>query len=171
MSTTIGLGFSAEDDSGLFDDLKALADTFGYGLLSGIEYSESDVKSGLEVVQKNEGWKHLIFIQSPRDRDVALAFGIDEELTAYETTGKRPRFFDFINQLVILCSKKCKKLAFFFAGEWYEKDRVRYSYGTVDDLVFLLSMPGHWGIRYLIPETGSLQDSDEIPLIFDLKLA
>lgn len=170
MSITIGFGYSAENYDGLFDDLKALADEFGYGLLSGIEHSESDVKFGLEVAQKNEDWERLLFLQSPRDCKVALAFGIDEELTAYETTGKRPQFFDFINQLVILCSKKCKKLGVFFAGEWYEKDRVRYSYGTVDNLISLLSMPGHWGIRYLIPETGNLQDSDEIPLIFDLKL-
>lgn len=170
MSTTIGLGYSVKDDSALFDDLKALANKFGYGLLRGIEYAESDMKFGLEVAQKNEGWEHLLFLQSPRDREVALAFGIHEELIAYETTGKRPQFFDFINQLVILCSKKCKKLGIFFAGEWYEKDRVRYSYGTVDNLISLLSMPGYWGIRYLIPETGRLQDSDEIPLIFDLKL-
>ncbi len=170
MSITIGIGYSAEDDSGLFDDLKALADEFGYGLLNGIEYSESDVKFGLEVAQKNEGWKHLFFLQSPRDRKVALAFGIHEELIAYETTGKRPRFFDFINRLVSLCSKKCDKLGVFFAGEWYEKDRVRYSYGTVDNLISLLSMPGYWGIRYLIPETGRLQDSDEIPFIFDLNV-
>lgn len=170
MSTTIGLGYSTEDNVDLFDDLKALADKFGYGLLNGIEYSEPDVKSGLEVAQKNEGWEHLLFLQSPRDREVALAFGIHEELTAHETTGKSPQFFDFLNQLAVLCSEKCTKLGIFFAGEWYEKDRVRYSYGTVDNLVSLLSMPGHWGIRYLIPETGHLQDSDEIPFIFDLKL-
>jgi len=170
VSTTIGLGYSAKDDGGLFDDLKALADEFGYGLLSGIEHSESDVKLGLEVAQKNEGWEHLLFLQAPRDCKAALAFGIDEELTAYETTGKKPKFFDFLNQLATLCSKKCKKLGVFFAGEWNEKDRVRYSYGTVDNLISILSMPGYWGIRYLIPETGHLQDSDEIPLIFDMKL-
>lgn len=172
MSTTIGLGYSAKDgnDDDFFGELEVLADEFGYGLLRGVGYAESDMKLGLKVAQQNEGWEHLLFLQSPRDREVALAFGIHEELIAYETTGKRPQFFDFINQLVILCSKKCKKLGVFFAGEWYEKDRVRYSYGTVDNLISLLSMPGYWGIRYLIPETGNLQDSDEIPFIFDLTI-
>ena len=170
MSTTIGFGYSAEDNIDLFDDLKALAGKFGYGLLNGMEYAESDVKCGLEVAQKNEGWEHLFFLQSPRDREVALAFGIDEELTTHETTGKTPQFFDFINQLVILCEGKCKKIGIFFAGEWYAKDRVRYSYGSAYNLISLLSMPGHWGMRYLIPETGCFQDSDEIPFIFDFTL-
>ena len=170
MSTTIGLGYSAENDDDLFDDLKVLADEFGYGLLRGIEHSESDVKPGLEVAQENQGWECLLFLQSPIDREVALAFGIDEELTAYETTGIRPPFFDFIKKLVILCSKKCKKLGVFFAGEWYEQDRARYSYGTVDDLISLLSMSGHWGIRYITGK-GITQDSDEMPFIFNLKLS
>jgi len=169
VSTTIGLGYSTENNIDLFDDLKVLADKFGYGLLNGIEYSEPDVKTGLEVAQKNEGWEHLLFLQSPKNDEVSLAFGIEEELMAIETSEKYPKFFDFLTQLVDLLSGKCKKLGVFFAGEWYEKDRVRYSYGDVDNLISLLSMPGHWGIRYMIPETGRLQDSDEVPLIFDVK--
>lgn len=170
MSTTIGLGYSTKNHVDLFDELQALANKFGYGLLNGIEYSELDVRSGLEIAQKNEGWEHLLFLESPKNEKVGLAFGIEEELTTFETSGKRPKFFDFLSQLTVLCSGKCKKLSIFFAGEWYEKERVRFSYGTVDNLISLLSMPGHWCIRYLIPQTGRLQDSDEIPLIFDLKL-
>ena len=170
MSTTIGLGYSTDSDIDLFSDLQALAEKFGYGLLNGINYAESDVRAGLEVAQKNEGWEHVLFLQSPRGGQVGLAFGIDEELTAFETSGQHPQFFDFLNELTALCSEKCNKLGIFFASEWYEKDRVRFSYGTVAGLISLLSMPGHWGIRYLIPETGHLQDSDEIPFLFDLKL-
>ena len=169
MSTTIGLGYSLQDDD-LFIELKSVAEKFGYGLLEGIEYSESDVKSGLEVAQKNGGWEQLLFLQSPNGGEASLAFGIDEELTAFETIGTRPQFFDFLNELSKLAAQKCKKLGVFFASEWYENDRVRYSYGTTESLIALLSMPGHWGIRYMIPETGRLQDSDEIPFIFDLTL-
>ncbi|VAW62713.1 hypothetical protein MNBD_GAMMA08-1241 [hydrothermal vent metagenome] len=169
MSTTIGIGCSPKNNIKYIDDLKALVDRFGYGLYDGIEFSEPDVKSGLVMAQKNEGWEHLLFLQSPKGSNVSLAFGIEEELIAFETKGEWPVFFDFINQLVVLSSGKCKKIGIFFASEWYEKDRIRYSYGTADDLISLLSMPGHWGIRYLIPETGRLQDSDDIPLIFDLK--
>ena len=169
MSTTIGFGYNANDGVYLFDDLKSLAEKFGYGLLNGIENSESDVRSGLEFAQRNQGWANLVFLQSPRGGNVGLAFGIHEELIALELSGNHPPFFDFLNELNALCARKCKKLGIFFAGEWYEKDHVRYSYGLVDDLIFLLSMPGNWGIRYLIPETGRLQDSDEIPLLFDLK--
>lgn len=169
MSITIGFGYSCNDNSALFEQLKTLADKFDYGLLSGIEYCELDVKDGLEIAKKNEGWEYVSFLQSPIDREVALAFGIDQELTNFEITGKRPEFFDFLNQLNILCSKKCSKIGLFFSSEWYEEDRVRYSYGTTEDLISLLSMPGHWGMRYLIPGTGHLQDSDEIPFIFNLK--
>ncbi len=169
MSTTIGLGYSVQDDD-LFIELKSVAEKFGYGLLKGIECSESDVRSGLEVAQKNEGWEQLIFLQSPADGEVSLAFGINEELTEFETTGTQPKFFDFLSELAKVAPKKCKKLGIFFASEWYESDRVRFSYGTAENLVALLSMPGHWGIRYMIPDTGRLQDSDEIPFIFDLSL-
>jgi hypothetical protein len=171
VSTTIGFGYSSDSNDDLFSDLQALAEKFGYGLLNGIDYAELDVRDGLEVAKKNVAWEHLLFLQSPRSGDVGLAFGIHEELTAFEVKGQRPKFFDFLTELAALCSEKCKKLGVFFAGEWHEKDRVRFSYGTVDDLISLLSMPGHWGIRYLVPETGRLQDSDEIPLIFDLKLS
>ncbi len=170
MSTTIGLGYSSACNAGLFHDVRILAEKFGYGLLNGISYAESDVREGLEVVQKNEGWEHLFFLQSPISDEISLAFGIDEELTTFETKGQRPQFFDFLLELAALCSGKCDKLGIFFAGEWYEKDRVRFSYGSVNELISLLSMPGHWGIRYLISETGRLQDSDEIPLLFDIKL-
>lgn len=169
MSTTIGLGYSAQDGD-FFIELKSIAEKFGYGLLKGIECSESDVKSGLEAAQKNEGWEELLFLQSPIGGEASLAFGIHEELTAFETTGTRPQFFDFLNELSELALRKCKKLGIFFAGEWYESDRVRFSYGTIKNLIALLSIPGHWGIRYMIPETGRLQDSDEFPFIFDLNL-
>lgn len=171
MSTTIGLGYSFFDNADIYHDIQILADKFGYGLLNGIRYAESDVRDGLEIAKKNEGWQHLLFIQSPRNDKVSLAFGIEEELTALETKMLRPKFFDFLTELSKVCSGRCKKLGIFFAGEWYEKDKVRYSYGSVDDLITLLSMPGHWGIRYLIPSTGRLQDSDEIPLLFDFRFS
>jgi len=146
-----------------------LARKYEYGLLDGIEYCELDTKTGLEVAKKNEGWDHLHLLQSPVDRDVALAFNIHQELTDFEVKGEYPRFFDFLKELANIRTEKCEKLGVFFSGEWFKNDRVRYSYGTVDDLITLLSMPGYWGIRYLIPETGRLQDCDEIPLIFDLQ--
>jgi len=169
MSTTIGIGYSSYDVN-LVYKIRVLTDRFGYGLLNGINFAEADVKEGLEAAKESEGWEHLVFLQSPRHCEVGLAFGIHEELAAFEKEGVSPPFFDFLVELSELCSGKCKKLCVFFSSEWYKKDRVRFSYGTIDDLILLLSMPGHWCIRYLIPETGNLQDSDEIPLLFDLKV-
>jgi len=168
MSTIIGLGCSSCCDSVLFHDIQVLADKFGYGLLNGIDCAEHDVRDGLETTKENEGWDYVFFLQSPKNDAVGLAFGIHEELTTFETKRQRPKFFDFLVELAELCSGRCKKLGIFFASEWYKKDRVRFSYGNVDDLISLLSMPGHWGIRYIIPKTGNLQDSDEIPFLFDL---
>lgn len=171
MSTSIGFGYSSKGNADLFNELRELAFKFDYGLLNNIESSELDVRAGLEIAQKHEGWEYLVFLQSPKGAtNTGLAFGIEEELVAFETSGKPPKFFDFLNQLADLSSKKCRKIGFFFAGEWHKEDRVRYSYGGIGSLISLLSMPGHWGLRYLIPETGRLQDSDEIPLIFDLEI-
>lgn len=65
MSTTIGLGYSTVDDSEIYTELKSITEKFGYGLLNGIEHSEPDVRFGLEVMQTNENWKNLHFLQSP----------------------------------------------------------------------------------------------------------
>ncbi len=170
MSTTIGLGYAARCNVEFFSAVQNLAEKFEYGLLKGIDCAEQDVKEGIAVAQKNQNWENVLFLQSPRNYDVALAFEIHEELVAFETKGRRPRFYDFLIELAALCFGQCEKLNIFFAAEWYENDRVRFSYGSVDDLISLLSMPGNWGIRYMIPPTGELQDSDEIPLLFDLKL-
>jgi hypothetical protein len=170
MSTTIGIGYSTHDESDLCDSLKLLANKYGYGLLNGLQYAESDVRSGIEIAQKHMGWQKVVLLQSPPDREVALAFGISEELFALETEGEHPRFFEFLKELAVTCSTKVSKLSLFFSGEWDEKDRVRYSSGTIDELIASLARPGHWGIRYLIPETGRLQFSSEIPLLFDLKM-
>lgn len=93
MSTSIGFGYKTRDGNNLFHDLKVLAEKFGYGLLNGIERSESDVRSGLSVALKNQGWTNLVFLQSPRDNNVALAWGIHEELIALEVSGKPPPIF------------------------------------------------------------------------------
>ena len=171
MSTTIGIGCSCPDRNDVFEELQVLAGKFGYGLLNGIDHAESDVRGGLQVAKENEGWECLMLLQSPKDNQVGLAFGIHEELTRFETMGVRPRFFDFLVELFDFCSGGCDKLSVFFAAEWCDKDRIRFSYGGVDGLIALLSLPGHWGGRYLIPETWTLQDSDEVPLIFDFNIS
>lgn len=170
MSTTIGFGYSTQDEVDLYESLKAIAENYGYGIYEGIKYAEPDVRAGLEIAKKNEDWKHIILLQYPKDHDVCLAFGIEEELINFEVKNEKPTFFAFLEQLELFSLNKCNKLGLFFASEWFKEDRVRYSYGSMCDLIKILSMPGHWGVRYLIPETGRLQDSDEIPLIFDVNL-
>ena len=128
------------------------------------------MRPGAEIAQKHMGWRHVVLLQSPRDRGVALAFGIYRELTDFGTKERPPRFFQFLKELNVVCTGKCSKLSIFFSGEWDKKDRVRHSSGSIHKLISLLSEPGHWGIVYLIPETGHLQWSDEIPLLFDVKL-
>jgi hypothetical protein len=170
MSTAIGIGYSTHDHADLFDEVKALANKYGYGLLNGLTYAESDMRAGVEIAQKHMGWGKVVFLQSPRDGGAtALAFGIEQEMTDSWSKGNPARFFQFLKQLIAGVSDKCQKLSLFFSGEWDTKDRVRYSSGTIDDLITLLSKPGSWGVVYLIPETGQLQVSDEIPLIFDVK--
>ncbi len=171
MSTAIGIGYSAHDHADLFDELKLLANKYGYGLLNGLTYAESDMRAGVEIAQKHMGWHQVVFLQSPQDREVALAFGIEQEMTDFWAKGEPTRFFPFLKELIVGWSDKCQKLSLFFSGEWDAKDRVRYNSGTIDDLITLLSKPGSWGIVYLIPETGHFQVSDKIPLLFDVKLA
>ena len=96
-----------------------------------------------EIAQRYTKWKKIVFLQSPPDREVALAFGITDELFALELEGKRSRCFDFLTELSLTQLVRTKQLAIFFSGEWDKKDRVRYSSGTIDALIYLLSTPGH----------------------------
>ncbi|MCP1674018.1 hypothetical protein J2T57_001117 [Natronocella acetinitrilica] len=169
MSTTIGLGYCSQKNADIFPAALKVATSFGYGLLDGIVYAEPDVVAGLSGVSRIEGWDKVLFLQAPRKGTVALAFDIHNELIDFEVKGVRPKFFDFLTEVVSVCSVECDKLAIFFAGEWSRGDRVRYTYGTVNDLISLLSLPGNWGFRYLCLETGHMQDSDDVPLVFDLK--
>jgi hypothetical protein len=168
MSTTIGFGINAVDEGRLFENMKLLADTFGYGLLSGIESAESDVRAGLKKMKKCEGWGNVFILQSPVGTNVGIAFDIHEELVALETSGTLPKVFKFFVEAEQLFMGSCSKVGIFFAAEWYEKDNVKYSYGTMSRLIEILSMPGSWGIRYINPETGRIHDSDETPFVFDL---
>jgi hypothetical protein len=172
MSTTIGIGYSTydKDRDDFFSQLIPAANKFGYGLLHGINYAEKDVRRGLEIAQRNQGWDQVLFLQSPINGEVSLAFGIHEELTKFQMFGTHPKFFNFLLELSELGSQKCIKLGVFFSGDWYENDPARYNDGSIDKLISLLSMTSHWGIIYLIPKTGHLQFSDESPLVFDLKL-
>ncbi len=168
MSTTIGIGYSTQDGSDLFGDLKTLAAKYGYGLLNGLKHAESDMRLGAEIAQKHLGWQHVVLLQSPQDREVALAFGIEKELVAHAMEGKPARFFQFLREMNALCRDRCSKLSMFFSGEWDAKDRVRHYSGNIEKLIALLSEPGGWSIVFMIPETGRLQISDEIPLLFDV---
>lgn len=169
MSVTVGVGYALNSNRDLYSELQPIATKLEYGLLNGIEYSESDIKPGLEIAKRNEEWENILLLQSPKQGKVGLAYGVHEELVQFETSGVRPVFFEFLNEISKL-DINFKKLSFFFASEWCSTDRIRYSYGTMGDLITLLSMPGYWGTRYMIPETGHLQDSDETPFIFDLSL-
>lgn len=171
MSTTIGFGFSQHSDLDFCSEAQALAETCGYGLAIGIEAAESDVKRGIGMAQRLQGWKDVALLRSPKNGVANTAFEIDEELTAMETHGCHPRFFEFLESLAALAGGKASKLGVFFASEWEAQDKIRMSYGRIDDLKSLLSMPGNWCVRYLLPETGRMQDSDEVPLLFDVKLS
>lgn len=170
MSTMIGIGYSAHDGTDLFDHLKALANKYDYGLLNGLNHAEADMRSGAEVAQRHLGWQHVVLLQSPRNHEVALAFGIEQEFTDHLTKGKSPRFFQFLKEVHVAFANKCTTLSIFFSSDWDPKDWVRHASGSMDKLISLLSEPGSWGIVFMIPETGHLQISSEFPFLFDVKL-
>jgi len=168
VSTTIGFGFHVKLDAVSLAALERLANAFDYGLAEGIEHAENDMRTGLQVAQRHRTWKQVVFLLSPRSS--TMAFGIDQELTAREISGIQPPFFSFMDQFGGQLPDEHDLVDVFFSGEWYERDQVRYTYGNLADFIGFLSMPGHWGLRHLIPETGHFQDSDEIPLVFALRL-
>lgn len=170
MTTTIGIGYRNIENEDLITALKPIADKFEYGLLCGIENSELDMRSGLEVAKVHQDWADVLILKSPPDGAGALAFDIVEELYLFELKNIKPRFFDFLVELSGIAGKKCSKLGIFFSAEWHADDRCRYSYGQIKRLIDLLSLPGNWSLRYLTPPSGRLQDSDETPLIFDVML-
>lgn len=68
MSTTIGLGYSTSNGREIFSEILLIAEKFGYGILNGIEFAERDVRSGLQIMQKNENWLQLLFFAVAQKR-------------------------------------------------------------------------------------------------------
>lgn len=170
MSTTIGLAYSSTNSADLFNEVESLANTYGYGLVDGLDAAEEDAISGIRNAMKTFSLRLVHLLQSPIDRNIALAPGIDRELLDFELTGKPPKFFRFLTDLRALLSGKCEVIYVFFSCEWYEDTRARFSYGSMDGLITLLSSPGNWNIRYIIGGTNIVQDTDETPLIFRVTL-
>lgn len=171
MSVTVGIAYSLfEDASDLLPLIAIAAKKYGYGTKMGIDCAESDVKRGLLAAQNHMEWREIVFLFSPLGEPSSSGFEIHQEFVEFETMGAKPKFFAFLRDLLNLGSGKFAKFAVFFAGEWIESDRIRYGYGTIDDLESFLSLPGYWGVRFLSLETGSLHDSDEYPFLFDFTL-
>ena len=169
MSTTIGIGLCGDVTASFCTRVLSLIEKYGYGWFEGIDQSEPEVRGGLREAKKNRKWDKVFLLQYPVNGDTPLAFGIHKDLVAYEVDNKWPVFFDFLKELSLMASGYGVKASIFFSGEWLEDERVRFSYGSIDDLIFILSLPGNWCIRYLMPDTGVLQDSDEIPFIFEVR--
>ena len=166
MGITIGLGYTPKIGESLFNDIRTLAENYEYGCLNGINHALPDVVNGLHVVQKFEGWNCVHFLQSPNTQDEAVAYGIQEEIDKYETERTKTKFFDFLIDLAALFKEKSTDFGIFFSLDWFPSDPVRYSWGDVNCLISILKTPGSWGSIYLKPDSRTLHESFDIPLVF-----
>jgi hypothetical protein len=171
MSTTICVGYSLCGKADIFEDVRVLADRFGYGILHGIHFAEGDVREGIEAAMRHQGWENVLFLQSPIDGNIALAFGIEQEMTNKLIGNiERPPFFDFVIDLASLSVDKCKKIGILFASECFEDDPIRFMSGAADDLVRHLAVSGSWEITFLGKKPNEYQGNDEFPLLFNFEL-
>jgi len=145
MSTTIGLGIGTANAGDLIDKLASVARKYDYDLKKGTQYAEEDVLQGITVTKEILKWQEVALLETNDTTYGVLALGIHNELTAYETQRIRPKFFDFLDEISQLASMYVDKITLFFASEWDRSDHVKFSYGSVEQLKGLLSLPGHWG--------------------------
>lgn len=176
MSQTIAIGFSPKDGIDPFDQVKNLASLSGYNLLKGLDFGESEMSFGLVEFQrigfvggnKKKSFSEVFYFQTSDSPDAALCYGIYEEMMNFELEGERPKFFYFLNELSKVSEELFDNIFFFFASEWDQGDRVRYVYGSYDDLTAFLSVPGAWNLRFWNPVNGIIQETDDIPTVFQI---
>lgn len=169
MSISIGIGVAACHE-GFPHDLRESAKSFGYSLETGIDNFESDVQEGIQRLIKIRQWQQVFVLRAPSDSVANLAFGVYKELIELQSSGVRPKFFDFcssLNQSALMHG--LRSVGIFFATEWYAEDRIRMSYGNLPRLLTILSMPGHWAVNTLNPRTGRMEEWDELPFFYELE--
>lgn len=168
MSTSVGISF-ASDDTEIRDALLALLGraNVGYGL--GSEHFELDVREGVVSFVGAHELNTVIALRSPPDLEINLAPEIERELTNLETSKVAPRFFTLLSELAALLFQSSQKSFFvFFASEWEPDEEVRFGYGHVDDLISILSAPGHWCLRLIDTRSKRQHNSDRYPFVFEV---
>ena len=166
MSTTVCLAFSTSLPQAIVDNLNAIAGRYRYELVVGIDAAEKDVQEGLRQISDRLGWNCHVFLRAPVGSLGVLAFGIQEELYAYETTGTPPPFFGFLKDVDECLMGMNNAYWIVFAGEWGLNERIRLEEGSAAKLIERLSGPANWGERLYVVRAGCFQDSDEVPLVF-----
>ena len=83
MSTTIGFSFCSNDVD-IFRSLRKVAGSYGYELISGVEHSEIDVRSGILQAALALNWRSVFLLKAPIDAPASLAYGIDKEMLDFE---------------------------------------------------------------------------------------
>lgn len=171
MSTTIGIGLKSTRESGdLFSQISVLADKYEMSIVKAFENAEDDCREGIRVAADIEEWSSVFLIKCPKDNPAALAFEIEQQFVDYTTKGKSVEFFDFLLDLFAITKTTCSKLAIFFAGEWSADEKVRYNFGTIEELIAVLKLPPNWQVMYMNPASKNLQLSDKTPFIFNVKM-
>lgn len=168
MSISIGIGIETDNEI-FFRKLSETARSFSYEISSGVAKFEHEIHEGVETLRTLKGWKNVYCLKAPTDAKANLAFGVYKELIKFQTSGEKPAFFDFCK--VIAQDAKMQgfeRIGIFFATEWHAKDRIRMSYGNVSRLLTILSLPGHWTVNTLNPQTGRMEEWDELPFFFEL---
>ena len=170
MSTTVGFGFTSTDDSfqEVVVDILQEADM---GVAFGFHEFEADVRDGVESLAEAFELDVLMAIRSPRGLAANLAPEIDQDLTRYELEGVSPLFFEMLRRIQSRMQEMgVVKFFIFFASEWEKDEEVRYGYGSVEDLVDVLSAPGHWYMRLMDLKTRRQWNSDRYPYVFELQV-
>jgi len=166
MSVSIGIGVGACDE-GFAQCLSEQAEKFGYSASTGIASFESDVQQGIGRLIEIKAWREVFALRAPSENTANLAFGIYKELIEFQSSAIRPKFYEFRRSLDQCASEHgLKTVGVFFATEWYAEDRIRMSYGNLTRLLAILSLPGHWAVNTLNPQTGRMDEWDELPFFY-----
>lgn len=164
----MGIAFELEDSPALAAVIEVL-DEMGIGHAPGLEAFETDVRDGIASLVSVMHLGEVLALRAPRDQEVNMVPAIEAELTLLETKGSMPGVFAVLRRVEqAMVANRAGRFFMLFAAEWAEDEEVRFSYGSTEDLIAMLSRPGGWCLRLLDLRNGMEMNSIQYPFVFEV---
>jgi hypothetical protein len=152
-------------------EIKKIGSEFDYRVVFDPDAADVSLKAGVAAARKRFCWKSDFLIVAPANEHGAFAYSVHDEFINLHTRGEKPLFFDFLKRLEsCLQASGLKTFHICFSSDWGEKEYVRFTKGSLADLIKQLESVCGWWLRLYHPFTGHYLGESEYPLIFEVEL-